>query len=76
MVLEMGTGTGEFAITVARHCSKVYALDVSSSMLSYAEKNAKAQGISNIEFVRAGFLTYRHHGPPVGAMVTQLALLS
>ena len=29
-VLEIGTGTGEFALVAARHCSKVYAVDAAA----------------------------------------------
>ena len=72
-VLEIGTGTGEFALAAAIHCSKVYAVDLSESMLRYVEKKAKSRGVSNVEFFQGGFLTYQHP-TPVDAVVTQLAL--
>lgn len=72
-VLEIGSGTGEFALTAAGHCSKVYAVDLSEGMLRYAEKKARSRGVSNVEFLRGGFLTYQHP-TPVDAIVTQLAL--
>jgi len=73
-VLEMGTGTGEFALAASRWCSRVYAVDLSQGMLRYAQKKAAARDISNVEFLPGGFLTYEHHGPPVDAAVTQIAL--
>jgi len=73
-VLEIGTGTGEFALAAARRCSQVYAVDLSQGMLRYARKKAAARDISNVEFLPGGFLTYEHHGPPVDAAVTQIAL--
>lgn len=73
-VLEFGTGTGEFAIEAARHCKNVYAMDVSPVMLEYARKKAEAQGITNIHFHNAGFLTYEHKGEQPDAVVSQLAL--
>jgi len=73
-VMEVGTGTGEFALAAAGQCSKVYALDLSQGMLSYAEKKARSRGIVNVEFIPAGFLTYQHSGAPVDAVVTQIAL--
>jgi putative AdoMet-dependent methyltransferase len=73
-VLEIGTGTGEFALAAAVHCSRVYAVDLSAGMLKYAKKKARSWQVSNIEFLQAGFLTYQHHGPPLDAVVTQLAL--
>ncbi len=72
-VLEIGTGTGEFALAAARVCARVYAVDLSAGMLRYAEKKAKSRGISNVEFLPGGFLTYQHPSP-VDAVVTQIAL--
>ncbi len=73
-VLEIGTGTGEFALAAARHCSRVYAVDLSEGMLKYAEKKARSRQVSNIEFMQAGFLTYQHNGSSLDAVVSQLAL--
>lgn len=72
-VLEIGTGTGEFALAAAHHCSKVYAVDLSEGMLRYAEKKARSRGVKNVEFLLGGFLTYRHPSQ-LDAVVTQLAL--
>ena len=73
-VLEIGTGTGEFAIAAAKQCTHVYATDVSQIMLDYAQKKSKDRGVDNITFTRAGFLTYEHSAEPLDAVVTQLAL--
>ena len=73
-VLEIGTGTGEFALAAARRCRKVYAVDLSAGMLRYAEKKAQARGVANVEFLPGGFLTYRHDGEPLDGIVSQIAL--
>jgi ubiquinone/menaquinone biosynthesis C-methylase UbiE len=73
-VLEIGAGTGEFALAAARQCRKVYAVDLSPGMLRYAEKKAALRAISNVEFLQGGFLTYQHQGTPLDAVVTQIAL--
>lgn len=73
-MLEIGTGTGEFAITAASRCRKVYAIDISEPMLKYATNKAVKRNVTNIEFKCAGFLTYEHDGEPLDAIVTQLAL--
>ena len=73
-VLEIGTGTGEFALAAARRCRIVYAVDLSAGMLRYAEKKARARGVANVEFLQGGFLTYRHEGAPLDAIVSQIAL--
>ncbi len=72
--LDLGAGTGEFALAAAGHCSKVYAVDLSAGMLRYAGKKASAQKVNNVEFMQGGFLTYEHNGPPLDAVVTQIAL--
>jgi ubiquinone/menaquinone biosynthesis C-methylase UbiE len=74
VILELGTGTGSFAVEAANHCAKVIAVDISPTMLDYAEKKAVANGVKNIEFHSGGFLTYEHSGDPVDAVVSQLAL--
>jgi ubiquinone/menaquinone biosynthesis C-methylase UbiE len=55
-VLEIGTGTGHFALAAARagHC--VTAVDVSRTMLQYARSKAEAESLYDIDFVHAGFL--------------------
>ena len=73
-VLEIGTGTGEFALAAAGNCAKVYAVDLSKGMLRYAEKKAALRDIRNVDFLEGGFLTYEHQGGQVDAVVTQIAL--
>ncbi|HJH32128.1 MAG TPA: class I SAM-dependent methyltransferase [Methanosarcinaceae archaeon] len=73
-ILEFGTGTGDFATEAAKHCGKVIAVDVSHVMLDFAKKKAAMQGVKNIEYHHAGFLTYEHRGEPLDAVVSQLAL--
>src|SRR3990167_3647889 len=72
-IIEFGTGTGEFALEAAKWCSKVYAVDISKTMLDVAKNKAKNIDIKNIEFCNAGFLTYENV-EKVDAIVTQLAL--
>lgn len=37
-LLEIGTGTGNFAIEAAKHCNNVYAIDVSFPIEEYDQK--------------------------------------
>ena len=74
IVLEIGTGTGELAMAAARYCARVYAVDLSSGMLKYAEKKAASRNIRNVDFLQGGFLTYERQGGLVDAVVTQIAL--
>lgn len=73
-LLEMGTGTGEFALAAARHCARVFAIDISPGMLNYARNKAQERAIDNIRFLSGGFLTYRHEDEPLDAIVSQIAL--
>ena len=73
-LLEMGTGTGEFALAAARRCARVYAIDISSGMLEYARNKAREKGISNISLSPGGFLSYHHQNEPPDAIVSQIAL--
>ncbi len=73
-LLEIGTGTGNFAIEAARHCNKVYAIDISSTMIDYAKQKSQKMGISNVSFFQAGFLNYVHNGCPLDVIVSNLAL--
>jgi ubiquinone/menaquinone biosynthesis C-methylase UbiE len=74
VVIDMGCGTGAFAIHAAKFCKKVFAIDISNAMLKRARKKARKAGLDNIEFCDAGFLTYEHNAEPVDAVVSVTAL--
>lgn len=73
-VMDMGCGTGAFALHVAECCKKVYAVDVSKAMLRYARRKARKAKLNNIEFHHGGFLTYNHQANPVDTIVTTAVL--
>jgi len=73
-LVEFGVGTGEFAIEASRRCRRVYALDVSRTMLDYARRKAEGRGAGDISFVHSGFLGYTHDDTQPAAAVSQLAL--
>ncbi len=73
VLIEIGAGTGSFAIQAARACSRVYAVDISQAMLAYAKKKAERAAVTNLVFRHAGFLTYVHDDQPVDAIVTNTA---
>ncbi len=72
-VIDLGAGTGTFAIQACKVGASVHAVDVSPTMLAYAQKKAGAANVQNIEFHHAGFLTYEHQGNPVDFIVTKSA---
>jgi ubiquinone/menaquinone biosynthesis C-methylase UbiE len=73
-VVDLGAGTGQFAIAVASACAKVIAVDVSPVMLSRLQAKVSAAGLTNIELVRAGFLSYEHEGKPADLIYSRYAL--
>lgn len=73
-VWEIGTGTGECALALARNIRHVYATDVSPAMLEYARRKAQRRRIRNVTFERGGFLSGFRPGHHVDGIVTQLAL--
>lgn len=74
VLMDIGAGTGAFALRAAGRCARVYAVDISRSMLDYAQSKALQAGITNVVFRLGGFLTYVHDSPPVDAVVTSTAL--
>jgi len=73
-VIDMGAGTGAFALHAAKHCRKVYAVDVSSAMLERCQEKGEEMGLSNVLYCHGGFLTYEHEAEPADAMVSIAAL--
>jgi ubiquinone/menaquinone biosynthesis C-methylase UbiE len=67
-VVDLGAGTGRFALAAARVFKHVTAVDVSPVMLARIQEKAPP----NLTCVRAGFLTYQ--GEPVDAVHTRNAL--
>jgi len=66
-VVDLGAGTGSFALAVAPRVARVVAVDVSPAMVASMRRRG-------LEAVRAGFLTYEHEGDPPDAVHTRNAL--
>ena len=73
-VVDLGAGTGRFALAVAPQVARVVAVDVSPAMLAVIGERVAQAGLSNVECVRGGFLSYEHAGPPADAVFTRNAL--
>jgi ubiquinone/menaquinone biosynthesis C-methylase UbiE len=74
VVIDLGAGTGQFTVEVARGCERVIAVDVSPVMLDLLRAKVAAAGLANVEVVQAGFLEYEHAGRPADAVYSRLAL--
>jgi ubiquinone/menaquinone biosynthesis C-methylase UbiE len=73
-LIDFGTGAGEFALAAARTCRRVVAVDISLAMLEALRLKAARQGVTNLEVVRQGFLTYEHRGEEADFVFSRNAL--
>lgn len=73
-VIDLGAGTGNFAIQAALTGASVHAVDISQTMLTCAQSKARKIGTTNIEFHQAGFLTYKHQDKLADFVVSKNAL--
>jgi len=73
-VLDLGAGTGRFALAAARCFAHVTAADVSPAMLAHLRRRAAEENLENLAVVRAGFLSYAPAGPLLSAVYTRNAL--
>lgn len=69
IVIDLGCGTGAFAIHAAKRCRTIYAIDISAAMLKYCRRRAEQEGITNIVFSHSGLLSYEHGGELADAAV-------
>jgi ubiquinone/menaquinone biosynthesis C-methylase UbiE len=73
-VVDLGAGSGQFALAAVRRFGRVTAVDVSPAMIKLLRERAAAAGLANLDCVQAGFLSYEHSGPPVDGVHTRHAL--
>ena len=73
-VVDLGAGSGQFALAAAAVCERVVAVDVSGVMLGRLEEKLRAGAFADVEVVRAGFLTYEHSGSPADLVYSRFAL--
>jgi SAM-dependent methyltransferase len=73
-VVDLGAGTGRFALAAAGRFGQVTAVDISPAMLQFLRQRVALAGVTNLVCVQAGFLSYQHAGPPADAVYTRNAL--
>lgn len=62
-VIDLGAGTGLFALAIAPYAARVIAVDPSPAMQQALRSKAAAQGVTNVECVQEGWLRYRPSAP-------------
>jgi ubiquinone/menaquinone biosynthesis C-methylase UbiE len=73
-VLEIGCGTGRFALAAAKTGLEVSVIDISPLMLDYVREQAQKAGIEKITTQNSGFLTMDFPTATFDAVVSSLAL--
>lgn len=73
-VIDIGAGTGQFALAAAGAVRRVVAVDVSPVMLEHLRAKLRNGGFDNVECVEGGFLTYEHRGELADLVYSRLAL--
>lgn len=73
-VLDVGAGTGQFALAAAQRFEKVVAVDVSPEMVRRIRERAAADGRLNLRCVQAGFLSYPNNDEAFDGAFTRNAL--
>jgi len=74
IVVDIGAGTGQFAIAAAPHVRQVIAVDISPVMQSVLKANVARSGHDNVQCVRGGFLSYQHAVEPADFVYSRWAL--
>jgi len=73
-LVDIGAGTGAFAVFAAARCRHVHVVDVSRPMLDAARRRATRLGVGNLSFHHAGFLTLDLPPGSVDAVTSTFAL--
>jgi len=73
-VVDLGAGTGQFSLAVAPECERTVAVDISPVMLDRLRDKVGSSGLTNVECVAGGFLTYVHRGRPADLIYSRFAL--
>lgn len=73
VVVDIGAGTGQFALAAAEVFGRVVAVDPSPVMLSRLRQSVLERD-SSLEVVEAGFLTYEHGGRAPDVLYSRWAL--
>ncbi|WP_197093792.1 class I SAM-dependent methyltransferase [Nonomuraea sp. SBT364] len=73
-VVDLGSGTGQFALAAATRFGRVVAVDVSAAMVERLRQRAADNALSNLECVQAGFLSYEHAAPLADGVFSRHAL--
>jgi SAM-dependent methyltransferase len=61
-IVDLGAGTGTFALAAAPHVGRVVAVDISPVMVDVLRSRVRNSGLPNVTVVERGLLSYAHTG--------------
>lgn len=61
-VLEIGSGSGRYTIPLAKKCQSIHALDLSSEMLKFLNREIKEENITNVTTIKSAWPTSQKIG--------------
>ena len=73
VIVDLGAGTGQFALEAAQSFGRVVAVDPSPVMLARLRDSVRHRS-SNLDVVEGGFLTYQHQGALADVVYSRWAL--
>ncbi len=68
-VLDVGAGTGRFAIPIARRAGRLVAVEPSDDMSVHLRQNVRDAGLTNVELVERGWLEAEAELPPADVVL-------
>lgn len=74
LVLEFGSGTGQFTVAASPAVEHVVAVDPSPPMLVRLREKVSSLNLVNVDTVQSGFLSYEHNRRPVDVVYSRYAL--
>ncbi len=73
-LVDLGAGTGTFAVAAAQLGASVVAVDVSPEMVAVLERRSAVLSAGTLTVVQSGFLSYRHRGAAADFVFSRNAL--
>jgi SAM-dependent methyltransferase len=73
-LVEFGPGPGGVVLAAAALARRVVAVDPAPALVSFLAHEVATRGLTNVDVVHAGFLTYQHEGEPAGFVFSKNAL--
>ena len=74
IVIDLGCGSGELAIHIAKYCKKLFAVDISPKMIELCKNKISKNNIENIFPICGGLLSYEHKSEPVNIAISNVVL--